>query len=475
MRMRAIGAVLLATSLAACDSKQLQITNPNSVTVDAAAKDPAALQLLATGLLSDYRSDRGSLIQNSAVFGREGYYYFPTDARYTQNGLIGIVVGGQQVLDPAGFYAGDFATEYNTLRNLYNFKTTVSAATTLSTTQKAAALGFAKTLEAETLYELLWTRDSLGAVVEIKADAAALAPFVSRDSTYKYIMATFDDAATQLAAGGSAFPFTLHSGFTGFNTPATFATYTQALKARAAVNWAASTNSATAWGLAATALSKSYLNTAASSRAALDVGVYHIYSAAASDQTNGLNFTTNQDLYAHMSFQTDVTNKGDGTPDNRYAAKLVTGALRQAPQNLGVSSSLRFSLYPTPASSIASIRNEELIGLDAEVKLATGNAAGAIADINVLRTVSGGLAPSTLTAASSSSAILHGILYEKRYSNMLEGIRWVDMRKYNLLSELPLDISSGVNKHFVAKVIPIPQAECLSRAGKGAALAGPGC
>ncbi len=86
---------------------------------------------------------------------------------------------------------------------------------------------------------------------------------------------------------------------------------------------------------------------------------------------------------------------------------------------------------------------------------------------------SGGLPASTLTAASSDDAILTGILYEKRYSLMMEGNRWIDMRRYNKLNLLPLDIASGPNKNFVAKVMPIPQAECLVRAPLGGAFVGP--
>ncbi len=88
---------------------------------------------------------------------------------------------------------------------------------------------------------------------------------------------------------------------------------------------------------------------------------------------------------------------------------------------------------------------------------------------------SGGLAPTTLTTASSDAAVLTEILYNKRYSLMLEGHRWIDMRRYNRLAELPRDITTGVNAHFVARVQPIPQAECLVRAGKPAPIAGPGC
>ena len=47
------------------------------------------------------------------------------------------------------------------------------------------------------------------------------------------------------------------------------------------------------------------------------------------------------------------------------------------------------------------IRNEELILLRAEARLATGDKAGAIADLNQVRVNSGGLPASTLTATSA--------------------------------------------------------------------------
>jgi hypothetical protein len=84
-------------------------------------------------------------------------------------------------------------------------------------------------------------------------------------------------------------------------------------------------------------------------------------------------------------------------------------------------STLGFSIWPTQSSPIPIIRNEELILLRAEARLATGDKAGAIADLNQVRVNSGGLPASTLTAASSDDAILNGILYEKRYSLMMEG------------------------------------------------------
>ena len=57
---------------------------------------------------------------------------------------------------------------------------------------------------------------------------------------------------------------------------------------------------------------------------------------------------------------------------------------------------------------------------------------------------------------------------------MMEANRWVDHRRYNKLNLLPLDIASGPNKNFVARVGPIPQGECLVRAKSTGDLLGPG-
>jgi hypothetical protein len=475
--LRALGATAALVALVGCQDKDLQITNPNIVSVAGAAADPQAVQLLATGILNDFRGSRSSYINDTCRFGRECYTYTPQEGRNTTNYLIGITVGGQQILDPAGFATGQWGTQYNALRDIYNFKSTIAGSANLTTAQKAAATGFAQTIEANELFEVISTRDTLGAITEIKAIASDLAPFVTRDSVYKYILNTLDAAQTNLAAGGSAFPFTLHAGFAGFNTPATFTLFNRALKARFAAHYATLGGGATAWAASLAANGASFINAGATTRAALDAGPFQIY-APSPDTPNGLNSTNNTDLYAHPSFTTDAQLKADGTPDNRYLAKIRTGLpARQGPISnnapTSATSTIGFSIWTTTSSPIPIIRNEELILLRAEAKLGTGDVAGAIADLNIVRVNSGGLPPSTLTAASGTAAVLQGILYEKRYSLMMEGHRWIDMRRYGLLAQLPLDIATGPNKNFVAKVMPIPQGECLVRANATGALRGP--
>jgi len=469
---RTLSALSLASlSLAACSQDTLNITNPNTPSVAGASVDPQALQLLATGLLRQNRNGRGGFITETARFGREAYVYTPQEGRNTSAYLIGI--SGANRLDPAGFAVGSWGGPYGNLRDIFNFKNSVAAAT-LSAEQKRAALGFAKTIEGMELLTVIATRDTIGAVVEIKQDATDIAAFVSRDSTYRYILNILDEANTDLGAGGAAFPFALHSGYAGFNTPTTFRQFNRAMAARAAAYYATAGGGATAWQRSLTALGASFINVGATTDAQYNVGVYQPY-AAAPDILNPLATATNTDLYAHMSIDTDAPLKADGSKDNRFIAKIGSRPTRNAPQGLGVPSSLGFSIYPTISTSIPIIRNEELLFLRAEGLLATGDKAGALAIINGIRVNAGGLAPSSLTAASADAAIVTELLLQKRYSLLLEGHRWIDMRRYNRLSELPRDITTGVNAHFVARVQPLPQAECLQRVGRTGALAGPGC
>lgn len=468
---RAAALAAAVISAGACSADRLILSNPNTPSIDGASADPNSLQLLASGILRLNRNSRGGQITDAGRFGREAYVYTPNEGRNTTHYLIGLP--GQNQLDNAGFAVGSWTGPYGARRAVFDFLNNVDASAALTAPQKAAANGFAKTMDAIELLTIISTRDTIGAVTQINEDARELAPFVSRDSVYKYILNTLDAANTDLGNGGAAFPFALNTGFTGFNTPTTFRQFNRAIAARAAAYYATSGGGAAAWQRSLTALSASFINAAATTAAAFNVGVYHPY-AAAPDSPNPLNQANNTDLYAHMSLQTDAPLKADGTRDNRFLGKIITRPERSGPVGTAVPSTLGFSVYPGVGTSIPIIRNEELILLRAEALVATGDKAGAITAINQVRVNSGGLAPTTLTAASSDADFITEILLQKRYSLLLEGHRWIDMRRYGRLNQLPRDLTTGVNTHFVARVQPVPQTECLQRVGK-AGLAAPGC
>ena len=462
-----LGLTGMAFVAAACSADPLSIPNPNSPTVAGASVDPGALQLQATGITRQLRGGLGAYITTTARFGREGYIYTPNEGRNTSHYLIGL--SGQNRLDPTGFAVGVWGGNYGNLRDIFNFKNVVSGSTTLSAAQQSAALGFARTLEALELLYVIAGRDSLGAVVQINQNASDLAPFVSRDSVYRYILGTLDAADTDLGAGGAAFPFVLHSGFAGFNTPTTFRQFNRAIRARASVSFATRGGGNALYTQALTALAASFLNGAAANAAAMDAGVYHVYSTATGDATNGVG--QNADYLTHPSYATDIA-----AGDLRASKWTVLATARNAPQSLGIATNLAMNRYAANNTRVPVVRNEELILLRAEARWFTNDKANAIADLNTVRSVSGGLGATTVTVGSTDAQFIDALLYERRFSLLSEGHRWVDHRRFDRLADLPRDITTGNNAHFVARVMPIPQAECLVRArANDPALAGPGC
>src|SRR4029079_2510086 len=181
------------------------------------------------------------------------------------------------------------------------------------------------------------------------------APIVAKAAVLTQIATLLDDGLTALNAGGTAFPFSLSPGFTGFTTPADFAKFNRALKARVA---AYQGNYATVL----TALNGSFISTTAP----LTLGAYHSYSTGSGDTPNALFDPSGRAILAHPSIVTDAENKPDGTPDARLLAKVAQ--LPDPHTVQGVTSDRVFSIYNSNTAPIPIIRNEELILLRAEAR-----------------------------------------------------------------------------------------------------------
>jgi hypothetical protein len=157
---------------------------------------------------------------------------------------------------------------------------------------------------------------------------------------------------------------------------------------------------------------------------------------------------------AHPSFLTEAQTQPGGAIDRRASSKAVTGI---SLSTQGVSSNLRITAYASNVAGVPIIKNEELILLRAEVQLALGNRAAAIADLNFIRVNSGGLAP---LAVDFAGDLVDEILYNRRYSLFYEyGHRWVDMRRYGRLTQLPKALPS----HRIFSLVPLPLDECNQR------------
>ncbi|HEY4304571.1 MAG TPA: RagB/SusD family nutrient uptake outer membrane protein [Gemmatimonadaceae bacterium] len=470
--MIAIAIGTAAAALAACGDR-LTVPNFQNPTVTSISADPiAAIPLLATGVLRDDRGAYVTYVRDVGILGREVYNYTPTEGRNTSGYLT------SDVNNQASFGAtsgGGFASQYFTVRDAFNTRTVLDASGAAFTdAQKSALKGLLDTQVALALLYVIDTRHNLGAPVEVSADPTKLFPFVPRDSVFSYITNLLNTAQTELAAGGTSFPFTLPSGYTGFTTPATFVKFNRAIAARVFAYRASlgssgcgAAKSAACYQLALTALGSSFLDPAAS----LATGVFDVYSAASGDIANANANQATVNVVAHAKSDSGIMSKADGTLDNRFLKKFVKlSTPKAAPTNIAaVPTNWDFTIYDARTDPIAIIRNEELILLRAEARYYTGDQAGALTDINTIRTVSGGLA--ARGAFASESDFLDELLYNRRESLVFEGHRWIDMRRFGRINLLTLDLPS----HVIATQLPVPQAECLARANASADLQGPGC
>jgi hypothetical protein len=125
------------------------------------------------------------------------------------------------------------------------------------------------------------------------------------------------------------------------------------------------------------------------------------------------------------------------------------------PFGYDVPSWLAFTMYPDSTSPVPIIKDEELLLIRAEAKLRMGDLTGALADINSLRAAHGMAALAPLP----SEGMLREILYQRRYSLLFEGHRWIDMRRVGTLGALPLDVPEFTMHPF----FPFPSSECRKR------------
>jgi starch-binding outer membrane protein, SusD/RagB family len=458
---------------AACSTDRLQVPNYSNPTPETVIADPAAaVPFLVNGVLRADRGNIGGWITGTGMIGRESYSYSPTELRSFTGWVTADAL--QNTSNAGGGLWGGY---YGVMRDIFGLTTVVESATDaqLPVASKNGVRGLAHTLEAEQLMYIILGRMANGAPVDIYPDATKLAPFVSRDSVFNHIIGKLDKAKTELQAAGTTFPFTLHSGYTGFSTPATFIRFNRALAARVnayrASHGAApcgAPRSATCYQLVLTNLSESFLAPTGS----LTTGVYHVFSAAANEVANGISNAATTQVSAHANIDAGVERKADGTLENRFTSKHVKLATprRSASDLFGLPTSWDHTVYPARDTPIPIIRNEELILLRAEARWFTGDKTGALADLNVVRTTAGGL-PALATPASDD-AFITALLYERRMSLMVEGHRWVDVRRFGRLNTLPLDFPS----HVVVENLTVPQGECLQRERSGdPALKGPGC
>jgi hypothetical protein len=445
MRITSILTIVLALfAVSACDLDVPDLNNPG---IDQLAENPtpSAVTAACTGLVIGQRRNHAAAngyVAQLGILGREAYNFDQADPRY-----IGELLQGS--LNPGSPFGGNFwAAPYANIKLAYTALHALDKVPEFSAEEKAGISGFIKTMIAIDLLEVINTRDENGAVIDVDHPIdAPLGPIADKTAVFTEIARLLDEGATDLNNGGMAFAFKLSSGYTGFDKPETFRQFNRAIRARVAAYQKK-------YDVVLTALMESFIDDTATTQAGLDVGVYYSYSTGAGDQTNAL---TNPNIYVHPSIETDAMKNGT-TIDKRFTAKVKMATKPGSAQ--GLTSMLAFTLYADPSAPVTLIDNEELILLRAEAKFFTNDVPGAVADLNIVRTVAGGLV--ALTGTPAEAQFVTDLLYEREFSLLFEGHRWIDWRRFGRIDMLPKDKPD----HVINAQYPIPLAECNARPGE---------
>jgi len=432
MTKRPLVVLGLALAIAACDP-DLTVPNLNNPSAGGSATRSSVIAN-AQGLLGQLRGNSTELTVTFGIWGREAYQLSPEEPRPIADHLVG-------PRDPNSFGSGS-GFNYGTTVNVRALLQAVDAVDGMSEQEKEAVRGWAKTVDAHGFAHTALIYQEFGAPLEPPENPTGdLAPIATGAELWDRVIQLYDEAYQHLLAGGSSFPFSLTSGFSGFDTPQTFAQVNRALKARA-LKYRGD------WQGVLTALGQSFI----SGTADLNLGAYNDYFAA----DNAFNpFNEPRTTYVHPRILNDAQLKANGEKDDRATSKTVDiGTFTLA----GITVTHKPNMYPSNISPFPLITNEELILMRAEAKLGTGDAAGALADVNIVRTRAGGLAPAT---GLTGDALLTEILYNRLYSLLFrDGFAYWDAKQYGRLAQLPRALPS----HVVFDRVNWAANECIARA-----------
>jgi hypothetical protein len=440
-------AMITAAVFSSCNPLELdEVIDPNNPSIASISKDatPQQIQFLITGLESRHRGYVTNLTQAWNTFGREIWYLNASDPRFQTDWL------GQNGRVPDRAYfgfgttgGGSWATPYQTIKQADALITAAENTSLIPESSKSAVRGFAKTIQgfqfmipANFVYEN-------GIRIDVK-DPLNPGPFVTYKQALDGIKTILDEASTDLdAAGTGNFPFSLTRGFTGFNTFVGLKKVNRAITARLNAY-------REDWPGVLTALDGSFMDLTGD----LNAGPSHPFGASP-DVFNPVfylpNAAVNTIIVVHPSVLRDTT-AGDLRVKRKFFKRTTAVTVTtDAGALVGTHQDAR---WPSNTTSIAFIKNEELILLKAEAHANLDQATLAVEAINIIRKAAG---ISPYTGGTTKAELIDEILYQRRYSLWAEpwGHRWIDARRYGKLNEIPTSFDGGT----IFKQFPHPQAE----------------
>jgi len=405
-----LGSIL---SLGAC-KKDYGDLNHATVEQFAANATVSELNNLVSGTESGMRSNLALYLDDVGSIGRELYHLSISEPRYVTD-LLG---ANGATLSNSNFYiTNEWASRYQVIKNCNILMQSATNSKLVTGAQRSGYIGFARMIKA---YELLLTlnlTDSNGIRVDV-SDPDHLGPIVPYDDALTAIASLLDSSKNDFSTADVA--YTLAGFNPPFNDAAGLTKVNRALAARVAVY-------RQKWADAQTYLSQSFYDPQGDP----GTGVYNVFGTGSGDQLNSFFVPRNSGgdtRVAHPSYAADIL-----SGDDRISKAPVRNQIALIN---GISGDRDVWVYTSNTAPIPIIRNEELQLIRAEAAVQLNQYPDALVAINVVRQ------RHNLPAYAgpiTSDALITEILYERRYSLYCEGHRWVDMRRYGRLSQLPLD------------------------------------
>lgn len=405
-----LGSIL---SLGACKKDYGDL---NHATVEQFTANATVSQLnnLVSGTESGMRSDLALYLDDVGSIGRELYHLSISEPRYVTD-LLGT---NGATLSNSNFYITNvWASRYQVIKNCNVLIESANNSKSVTAAQRSGYLGFARMIKAYQLLLTLNLTDSNGIRVDVN-DPDHLGPIVGYDDALTAIASLLDSSKNDFSTADVA--YTLAGFNSPFNDAAGLTKVNRALAARVAVY-------RQKWADAQTYLSQSFYDPLGDPA----TGVYNVFGTGSGDQLNSFFVPRNSGgdtRVAHPSYSADIVSGDD---------RISKAPVRSVPALInGISGVRDVWVYTANTAPIPIIRNEELLLISIETEIQLNQLPNAIVDINTVRQRHN-LTP--YAGAVTPDALTTEMLYERRYSLYCEGHRWVDMRRYGRLSQLPLD------------------------------------
>lgn len=417
------------------------VPDPNYLGTASIGDDDTALELnsLVYGQFSLARNGLPIYLQVTGTLGKELFNFNATESRWMTE------LNGLRPIDNSAFYNGATTSFGLPIRQANILLSAAEKSTKITSEQKNGYKGLANTFKGLAYLYMLNVQYQNGVRLNVED------PFKpSKPATYAESLAGIagflDEGATQLDA--ASFAFSMPTGFSSFNTPSLFKQFNRAIALRVAIYQKD-------WAKAATLLPQTFY----SETGGLNNGPMHTFNPSSPDIANTL-LNTSSVTIVGLDQVFDAIEPGD----MRLKKVTTVGGPYNYTSGTNVTAKYKSVVYTSPTQSVSIIRNEELILIAAEIAAQQANLAEATRLLNIVRSLNSSppvvppIAPlPALAVFSTKDQAIDAILRERLYSLWYEGHRWIDMRRYDKLAQIPLPNTTPVMKVLVQLERPVAE------------------